>query len=105
MDKSKVTSIKQVDQLQGDVNNLIGNQVSENGIAAPLGNLASEEGINRMERNGKDDQGSYGGAMSQYTDPMVKGVSGVENSISGGAERAKSYLGFGDQSSKDQLQQ
>lgn len=90
-----------MDQLQDDVNNLIGNQVGENGIAAPLGNLASKEGINRMERNGKDEQGSYGGAMSQYTDPMVKGVSGVGNSISGGAESAKNYLGFGGPSSKD----
>jgi hypothetical protein len=90
-----------VDQLQGDVNNLIGNQVGENGIAAPLGNLASKEGINRMERNGKDDQGSYGGAVSQFTDPMVKGVSGGGNSILSGAESAKSYLGLEGQSSKD----
>lgn len=94
LDKSKVTGIKQVDQLQGDINNLIGNQVGENGVAAPLGNLASKEGINRVERNGKDEQGSYGEGISGYTDSVAKGVSG-------GAESAKNFLGFGGQSNKE----
>lgn len=99
-----MTGVSQVDQLQDDVHNLVGNQLGENGLAAPIGNMASKEGINRMERNGKDDKGSYGGPAAGYTDSMINNAKGgaqyVGNSISGGAKSAGSYIGLGGGSSQ-----
>jgi hypothetical protein len=88
LNKTKVTGIPQVDQIQDDVNNLIGNQVGKNGLFAPVGNLASKEGINRAERGGKDDKGTYGGAASSVTDPVVKNAQGAGQGIASGAQSA-----------------
>ncbi|KAF8858522.1 hypothetical protein BDZ45DRAFT_622316, partial [Acephala macrosclerotiorum] len=90
LNKSKITGIKQVDQIQDDVHNLIGNQLGENGLLAPVGRLVSTEGINRAERQGKDDKGSYGGPAAGYTDPMIKSGQkagqGVVGGVTGGAQ-------------------
>lgn len=59
MDKTKVTGVEQVDTLQDGVNNLVGQQVGKGGVLQPVGDMASKEGINRAERGGKDDSGSY----------------------------------------------
>lgn len=64
LDKTKVTGISQVDNLQDGVNNLVGGQVGKDGLLAPVGNMASKEGVNRMERGGKDESGTYGGRES-----------------------------------------
>jgi len=91
LNKGKVTNIKQVDQIQDDVHNLLGNQLGENGLLAPVGNLMSKEGINRAERQGKDDKGSYGGPVGGYTDSMISGAKstgeGVAGGVSGGAQK------------------
>ncbi|KNG90601.1 hypothetical protein ANOM_001309 [Aspergillus nomiae NRRL 13137] len=60
LSKSKVTGIKQVDQLQDDVHDLVGNQLGDNGLLSPVGKIVSKEGINRAERKGKDEDGRYG---------------------------------------------
>ncbi|TVY81693.1 hypothetical protein LSUE1_G005681, partial [Lachnellula suecica] len=88
LDQTKVTGIKQVDQVQDDVHNLVANQVGPNGFLAPVGNLVSNEGITRAERGGKDDSGtgSYGGPASAYTDPMIKNAQGAGESVAGGAQ-------------------
>ncbi|KAJ6439473.1 amino acid transporter [Purpureocillium lavendulum] len=59
LDKSKVTGVEQVDKLQDGVNNLVAGQVGQGGLLQPLGDLASKEGVNRAERQGKDDKGNY----------------------------------------------
>lgn len=82
--KTKITGIKQVDQIQDDVHNLVGNQLGENGLLAPIGNMVSKEGINRAERQGKDDKGSYGGPAAGYTDPMIKGGKSAGETVGGG---------------------
>ncbi|KAI9698894.1 MAG: hypothetical protein M1820_007315 [Bogoriella megaspora] len=87
LDKTKVTGIPQVDKLQGDVNNLVAGQLGEGGLAQPIGDLASKEGINRAERSGKDDQGQY-----------VEGPAGtVANPVAGGASKAGGWLSSGAQ--------
>jgi len=104
LDKTKVTGIPQVDQIQGDVNNLVGNQLGSNGLLAPIGNLAGKEGINRAERGGKDDKGTYGGPVAGYTDPMIGTAQGagqgvvdggkkVGGGVVDGAKGAGGYLG------------
>lgn len=88
LNKAKVTGIPQVDQIQDDVHNLVGNQLGKNGLFAPIGNLASKEGINRAERGGKDDNGTYGGAAASMTDPVVKNAQGAGQGIASGAQSA-----------------
>ncbi|KAF2767751.1 hypothetical protein EJ03DRAFT_328938 [Teratosphaeria nubilosa] len=74
LDKSKVTGVEQVDKLQDGVNNLAAGQVGQGGLLQPVGDAFSKEGINRAERGGKDDSGSYG--------------SGAADSVVGGAKSA-----------------
>ena len=83
MNKTKVTGIKQVDQIQDDVHNLIGNQIGENGVLAPVGNLVSKEGINRAERKGKEEDGSYGVAAQ-----FGEGAKNAGETVAGGAQTA-----------------
>ncbi|KUJ16415.1 uncharacterized protein LY89DRAFT_669928 [Mollisia scopiformis] len=90
--------IKQVDQIQDDVHNLVGNQLGENGLLAPVGKLVSTEGINRAERQGRDDQGSYGGAAAGYTDPMIKGGKSAGEGVVGGVAEGGKVVGSGAQS-------
>ncbi|KAK8902232.1 hypothetical protein QC760_009708 [Botrytis cinerea] len=82
LSKTKVTGVSQIDQIQDDVHNLVGNQLGENGLLAPIGNLAGKEGINRMERNGKDEDGSYGG-----------GAQSAGSGLASGAKSAGGYVG------------
>lgn len=70
------------------MNNLVGDQVGKDGLLAPVGNMVSKEGINRAERGGKDEQGSYGGPASSYTDPVVKNAQGAGQGLAGGAQSA-----------------
>ncbi|WPG98297.1 Hypothetical protein R9X50_00108500 [Acrodontium crateriforme] len=100
LDKSKVTGIEQVDQLQDGVNNLAAGQVGKGGLLQPLGDMASKEGINRAERGGKDDSGTYGGPAASVTDPLAKnakaageGAQSYGSSIMSGAKSAGGYLG------------
>jgi hypothetical protein len=86
LNKTKVTGISQVDQLQGDVNNLVGNQVGKGGLLRPVGDIVSKEGVNRAERGGKDDAGTYGGPAAGLTDPLVKNAKGAGEGVAGGAQ-------------------
>jgi len=100
LDKSKITGIEQVDTLQDGVNNLVGGQVGTGGLLQPVGDAFSKEGINRAERGGKDESGSYGGPAASVTDPIAggaqsagEGAQGVASSVTGGAKSAGGYLG------------
>jgi len=87
LDKSKITGVKQVDQIQDDVNNLVANQVGPNGLLAPVGNMVSKEGINRAERGGKDDKGTYGGPVAGYSDPVIKNAQSAGQGMVVGAQK------------------
>jgi hypothetical protein len=59
--------------------------------------MASKEGLNRAERGGKDDKGTYGGPMAGATDPIAEkagasGVSGAGSSVTEGAKGAVSSI-------------
>lgn len=81
-----MTGIEQVDTVQDSVNHAVGQQVGKGGILQPVGDMASSEGINRAERGGKDDQGSYLGSAGGY-------VSSAGGSVVSGAKSAGSYVG------------
>jgi len=104
MDKTKVTGVKQVDKLQDDVHSLISGQVGKGGLLQPVGDVVSKEGVNRAERGGKDDKGSYGGPLGGATDPIVgnaktggssmsSGVQAGVGKVVDGAKGAGSYVG------------
>ncbi|EPS27433.1 hypothetical protein PDE_02376 [Penicillium oxalicum 114-2] len=86
LSNTKVTGINQVDQLQDDTNNLIGNQLGENGLLKPVGQFVSKEGINRAERNGKDESGSYAGPASGVWEKSKEGAGNVGSGLASGAE-------------------
>ncbi|KAF2503160.1 hypothetical protein BU16DRAFT_555177 [Lophium mytilinum] len=88
LDKSKVTGVEQVDQLQDGVNNLVAGQVGQGGLAQPLGDMASKEGMNRAERGGKDDQGrpleSQGGPLGGYGEAATGQLKGAGEGVASG---------------------
>jgi hypothetical protein len=92
-----VTGISQVDKLQDDTNNLVGGQFGKGGLLQPVGDAVSKEGMNRAERGGKDDSGSYGGAAADSAasagNSVAGGASSVGSSITGGAKSAGGYVG------------
>jgi len=92
LDKSKVTGIKQVDNLQDGVNSLVSGQVGKDGLLAPAGNMVSKEGVNRAERGGKDESGTYGGPAAGYTDPVASKAQGAGEGVVGGAQSAGSTV-------------
>ena len=92
LNKSKVTGIDQVDNLQDGVNNLAAGQVGKGGLLQPVGDAFSKEGINRAERGGKDDSGSYGGSVA---DSAVSGAKGAGDSVASGAQGAGGYVSGG----------
>ncbi|RII19923.1 hypothetical protein CUC08_Gglean001322 [Alternaria sp. MG1] len=96
LDKTKVTGVSQVDNLQDGVNGLVGGQVGKGGIAQPLGDAVSKEGINRAERGGKDEQGKPiegQGPLGGYGQSAADGVKGGASSVAGGAKSAGCYIG------------
>lgn len=122
LDKTKITGVAQVDKLQDGVNDLVAGQVGKGGLLQPVGDLAGKEGalrrhlcasrysadnqrlgINRVERGGKDEQGSYGGPLGGVTDPAISnaknagsavtdGAKGAGNTVTEGAKGAGGYL-------------
>ena len=92
MDKTKVTGIEPVDKLQDGVNSTVSGQVGQGGLLQPIGDLAGKEGINRAERGGKDDSGSYTAAV-ESKDPSGGYLSSAGGSLYSGAKSAGGYVG------------
>jgi hypothetical protein len=92
MDKTKVTNIEQVDKLQDNVNSTVSGQVGQGGLLQPIGDMAGKEGINRAERGGKDDGGSYTGAAGGSTAGGGY-LSSAGGSVWSGAKSAGGYVG------------
>jgi hypothetical protein len=95
LDKTKVTGIDQVDNLQDGVNNLVGGQVGKGGLAQPVGDAFSKEGINRAERGGKDENGQSSGPLGGYGQSAMDGVKGAGSGLTGGAKSAGSGVSDG----------
>ncbi|EGU74590.1 hypothetical protein FOPG_07830 [Fusarium oxysporum f. sp. conglutinans race 2 54008] len=88
LDKTKVTGIEQVDTLQDGVHNLAAGQVGQGGLLQPVGDLASKEGVNRAERQGRDENGGYvnkdvpgSGAMNSTANAVVGGGQGAAQGL------------------------
>ncbi|KPM36559.1 hypothetical protein AK830_g10018 [Neonectria ditissima] len=100
LDKSKVTGIEQVDTLQDGVHNLAAGQVGQGGLLQPAGDMFSKEGINRSERQGKDDNGGYapsqlpGASVANETaNTVVEGGKGVAGKSTEGLKAVGGSLG------------
>lgn len=92
LSKTKVTGIDQVDHLQDGVNDLVGGQVGKGGLLQPIGDMAGTQGINRIERQGKDDKGTYGGAAAGITDPAIQNAQKAGSNVTEGAKGGASYV-------------
>ncbi|KAH6847123.1 hypothetical protein B0I37DRAFT_414887 [Chaetomium sp. MPI-CAGE-AT-0009] len=55
--QTNLPSNPQADALQDGVHDLVAGQVGQDGLARPVGDLVSCEGLNRAERRGKDERG------------------------------------------------
>lgn len=94
LDKSKVTGIKQVDTLQDGVHGLVAGQVGQDGMLAPVGDAFSKEGINRAERQGKDDDGQYvGGPAGSVVNPVAQGGQAVGSGVVNAGKSAGGMVG------------
>lgn len=94
LDKSKVTGLEPVDKAQDSVNGLVSGQVGQGGLLQPVGDAASNEGFNRAERGGKDDQGSYmGSAASKASEYGGSAAGKVGGMFSTGSKDEKSNGG------------
>ena len=54
--------------------------------------MASKQGINRAERKGKDDKGSYGGPAASYSDPIIQDAQSAGQGVANGAQKASSSI-------------
>ncbi|KAI1171429.1 hypothetical protein F4777DRAFT_565579 [Nemania sp. FL0916] len=61
LDKTKVTGVKQVDQLQDGTNNLAANTLGQGGILQPVGDLGSK-GMKLVDPRGKGQGGNDKGS-------------------------------------------
>ncbi|KAJ0336640.1 hypothetical protein COL922a_007716 [Colletotrichum nupharicola] len=98
--KTKVTGVEQVDTLQDGVHNLAAGQVGQGGPLQPIGDLTSKEGINRAERQGKDDEGGYvrtavpgSSAVNTAAGGIADGSKAVASTATEGVKGAGSYVG------------
>lgn len=57
--------------------------------------MASKEGINRAERGGKDDKGTYGGPAASYSDPVIKNAQSAGQGMAGGAQKVGGSIADG----------
>lgn len=74
------------------MNGVVSGQVGKGGLFQPAGDWASKEGINRAERGGKDEKGTYGGPASAVTDPITNNAKAAGEGLSGGAQSAGSTV-------------
>jgi len=88
LSKTKVTGVKQVDNLQDGVNNTAGSVFGQGGIAQPVGDAFSKEGISRAERKGKDDKGQTApGPLNKVADPIANQTKTGAGYISGAGQK------------------
>ncbi|SPQ24907.1 eed20b0c-224c-4d48-8a3b-3e12b580d220 [Thermothielavioides terrestris] len=117
LNKAKITNVSRIDALQDGVHGLAADQLGQGGLAGPVGDLASREGVNRVERRGKDERGEYvpqqlaggegtaaasaggvGQAVAGAGNALVGAVAGGQQAagaVKQGAEKAGDWLGFG----------
>ena len=54
--------------------------------------MVSKEGINRAERQGKDDKGTYGGPAASYSDPVIQNAQSAGQGVVSGAQKVGSGI-------------
>ncbi|KAF2197363.1 hypothetical protein GQ43DRAFT_444312 [Delitschia confertaspora ATCC 74209] len=96
LSKTKVTGVDQVDSAQDNIHTLLGDQLGKGGIAQPLGDAVSKEGITRAEEG---DSGPLGGYGQDAMDGATSGLKSVGDSVGGGVKGATDgavdHLGLG----------
>lgn len=91
LSKTKVTGVKQVDSLQDGVNSLVAGQLGQDGLGRPVGDVISKEGLNRFERKGKGEDGSYD--PTGVTDKLSQGGNAVAGGVLNGGKAVGGAVG------------
>ncbi|CAK7202956.1 hypothetical protein SEUCBS139899_005683 [Sporothrix eucalyptigena] len=91
LSKTKVTGIKQVDTLQDGVHGVVSGQLGQGGLAQPVGDWVSREGVNRAERKGKDDKGEY--LPSATPESLRNGAETVGSGVTSGVKSVGGAVG------------
>lgn len=92
--KTKITGNAQIDNLQDGANNLVAGQIGQDGLLAPVGNAFSKEGVNRAERGGKDDDGSYApGPAGAVVNPVAQGGQKLGGAVMEGGKSVGGAVG------------
>ncbi len=69
-------------------------QVGAGGLAQPIGDMTSKEGMNRFERQGKDDKGQYApGPAGQVAQPVADGAKTAAGTVQNGVSGAAGSVG------------
>lgn len=83
-----------MDTLQDGVHGLVAGQVGQGGLLQPVGDSFSKEGINRAERQGKDEDGSYApGPAGSVVNPIAQGGKKVGGGLVDGGKAAGGMVG------------
>lgn len=92
--KTKITGVKQIDNLQDGAHNLVAGQVGQDGLLKPVGDVFSKEGLNRAERGGKDEQGSYApGPAGAVVNPVAQGGQKLGGAVLDGGKSVGGAVG------------
>ncbi|KAK8167619.1 hypothetical protein BC567DRAFT_151860, partial [Phyllosticta citribraziliensis] len=59
LSQTKVSGNDDVDALQDAANTAAADQLGQDGVARPVGDVVSKEALNRAERQGRDEDGGY----------------------------------------------
>ncbi|KAF2860793.1 hypothetical protein K470DRAFT_207202, partial [Piedraia hortae CBS 480.64] len=90
------TGVQPIDKATSSVGDLVGGQMGKGGAFENVGDAVGEEGVNRMERGGKGDDGSYLGSMGSGVASGVDSVgSGVANTVKGAGGYVGGLMGGG----------
>ncbi|KAI9905067.1 hypothetical protein N3K66_001596 [Trichothecium roseum] len=105
LDKSKVTGISPVDNLQEGVNSTVAGQLGQGGALEPITDRASREGVNRAERRGRDAEGGYAPApVSNVLGGAADGGRAVAGATSDGLKNVGGALSSPFSSNKENQQ-
>lgn len=75
------------------MHDLAAGQLGQGGLLQPVGDTFSKEGINRAERQGKDEDGSYvGGPAGAVVNPLAAGGKKVGGGLVDGGKAAGGYV-------------
>ncbi|KAK7614969.1 hypothetical protein JOL62DRAFT_553099 [Phyllosticta paracitricarpa] len=89
--QTKISGNEDVDAVQDGANTAVADQLGQDGVARPVGDVVSKEVLNRAERKGRGEDGEY---VPQRVDAGVD-VGGLSEAVVGDKGKGKGKGWFG----------